>query len=198
MVSSILRRKSIASAVLLMGVLQVFCVSGETLHMGAGVIAFTEIQGETYVLLADHVDSDRGWATFGGSRNDGESPAETASREFREETRCVYERPTEETLAGLPTVSIDTFVSYVFEVPFVPAQVFSSRTPEEDCIGEDFEERGPWIWVPLDEIVACLAEGDSTGSYRLPAAFVPDGTTAKLWANSADILREAISSGLLP
>ena len=56
---------------------------------GAGVNAYTKIQGETYVLLADYTDSDRGWGAFGG-RTDGQPAGEAALREFDEATRCVY------------------------------------------------------------------------------------------------------------
>ncbi len=47
-------------------------VPGVVLADGAGVIAYTKIQGKTYVLLADHPDINRGWATFGG-RLDGQT-----------------------------------------------------------------------------------------------------------------------------
>jgi len=44
-------------------------VPGVVWAHGAGVIAYTKIQGETCVLLADHPDSDRGWGAFGEKRD---------------------------------------------------------------------------------------------------------------------------------
>ena len=56
-------KNSCVTAVLIFLALAVPCVA---LADGAGVIAYTKIQGKTYVLLADHTDSNRGWAAFGG------------------------------------------------------------------------------------------------------------------------------------
>ena len=89
-----------ASAGILVAIIFLLAACGAHLHSSAGIIAYSRIEGETYVLLADHLDSDRGWGTFGGRRDAGESIAMTASREFREETRCVYAFPSESDLSG--------------------------------------------------------------------------------------------------
>lgn len=164
----------------------------------AGIVAYTRIQGSTYVLLAEHVDSNRGWGAFGGNRKGEETGAATASREFREETRCVYEGPSAEELAGNPSVVVGKFLSYVAEVPYVPAQVFESNPAPPDCRGPDFDERGPWIWIPLADLVWTLENPDSTAGYRLPDRFVPDGCKAKLWDASATVLKKALAEGYLP
>lgn len=165
----------------------------------AGIVAYSTIQGRTYVLLADHPGTDRGWGAFGGRREPGESVAEAAAREFREETRCVYgDTPSAEDLAGRPTVTQDIFVSFVIEVPYVPLPVFESDDPPMDCTGSAFEERGPWAWVPLDVLPAVFEEGESTGAYVLPAEYLPRGATRVFWDKSATVVAEAVENGLLP
>lgn len=163
----------------------------------AGLIAYTRIQGETYVLLADHTEPGRGWGAFGGWREEGESTAQAAAREFREETRCVYDSPSAEDLLEAPHVSRDRYLSYVVEVPYAPAQVFRSRPVPPECRGPSFSERGPWVWIPLHELRRCLAAGEATDSYSLSPEFVPEGSTTRLWNASASILLLAIEKGYL-
>jgi 8-oxo-dGTP pyrophosphatase MutT (NUDIX family) len=192
-----INRRIVTAAIALVLVLQVACTAAAPEYEAAGVIAYTRVQERTYVLLADHRDSDRGWASFGGHREEGETLAAAASREFREETRCVYGQPLEADLAGEPTVSRVGFLTYVVEVPFVSAHVFESRAAPPDCRGPQFDERGPWIWVPLAELTECLERGDPTRGYRLPESRVPEGFTVTLWSESATILERAIAKGLL-
>lgn len=166
-------------------------------HTAAGIVAFTRIQGQTYVLLADHIDSDRGWGSFGGRREEGETVEKTALREFREETRCVFDSLLIIDLSDRPTVDYRIFVSYVVEVPYIPAQVFESQPATADCQGPGYEERGPWAWIPIEAIVRCLEIGEQTGSYELDRSVVPAGSKTTLWLNSAVILQEAVTQGLL-
>jgi 8-oxo-dGTP pyrophosphatase MutT (NUDIX family) len=170
------------------------CAADE--YDAAGVIAYLRIQGKTYVLLADHLDSDRGWGTFGGQQEKAESPVEIACREFREETRCVYDLRRED-VSGMPTVAQGNFLSYVVEVPFVPAQFFGSKEASSNCKGPEYNERGPWAWIPLDEIVRCLENAQAPGEFRLPKEYLPQGSRTKLWKNSATIIQKAIQGGSL-
>jgi ADP-ribose pyrophosphatase YjhB (NUDIX family) len=191
-------RRTALLATLLTAALQVLPAVGTVAYDAAGVVAYSRIQGKTYVLLADHlVEPERGWAAFGGGQDGDESPARTASREFREETRCVYDYPSEEDLRGKPTVTQGSFISYVVEVPFVPAQVFLSRSVPDECTGPDYSERGLWVWVPLVELERCLAAADSTGGFALSEGFVPKGSTTKLWGKSATVMQKAIEEGFL-
>jgi 8-oxo-dGTP pyrophosphatase MutT (NUDIX family) len=166
-------------------------------YTAAGIVAYTKIQGRTYVLLADHLDSNRGWGSFGGNREAAEAIEETALREFREETRCTYDSLLTIDLSGMPTIDYRIFVSYVVELPYVPAQVFANRPAAADCQGPGFDERGPWVWVPLEEIIRCLEAGEETASYELDGSLVPAGTSTTLWLNSAVLLRQAVEDGLL-
>jgi 8-oxo-dGTP pyrophosphatase MutT (NUDIX family) len=161
----------------------------------AGVIAYTRIQGETYVLLADHVDSDRGWGAFGGHREAGETAAETAAREFREETVCVFDHPTAEDLAGASPVRIAGYVSYTVEVPYVPAAVFTHARDRGDCRGAAFRERSDWLWVPLAEIRRSLERGEGTGRFKISRRFLPPDRSNRLWSHSAHVFRAVMEAG---
>jgi len=165
-------------------------------HTAAGVILYSSSQGVTYVLIADHVDSDRGWGTFGGHREPGESVPQAASRELHEETRCVYNIPAG-VLTEKPSVERGSFLSYVIEVPLISTAAFDSNSVSSECKGGDFDERGPWVWIPLSEIVRSLEEGDATGNFQLRREFIPEGVTTKLWDESARILQLAIAKGYI-
>ena len=185
------------SAGILLATVFLLAACGVQTHSAAGIIAFSRIHGETYVLLADHLDSDRGWGTFGGNRDHGESVALTASREFREETRCVYTVPSESDLAGEPTVGNRRFLSYVIEVPFVPAEEFINRPVPEDCRGPEYNERGPWVWILLEELIQVLENPDSDGEFKLKESSLPAGSRTTFWAASARIVEKALDKGLL-
>jgi 8-oxo-dGTP pyrophosphatase MutT (NUDIX family) len=194
------RRLRAAPFLLLCLVIAVACAPAKKAveYDAAGIIAYTRLQGKTLVLLADHRDSDRGWGTFGGHQEEGETLAVTAAREFREETRCVYGHPTPAELEGAPFVAQRNFLSYVLEIPYVSAQVFEGRVPPDDCRSEPFIERGPFAWVPLDEIQRALDAGSVAGVYTLSREYLPAATsTPTLWDESATILQRAIEQGYL-
>jgi hypothetical protein len=106
-------RRILLLAILLVASLQILPACGQPVVDAAGVLAFTRIQGVTYILLADHPNSERGWGTFGGHREEGESPEEAAWREFIEETRCIYGDLPRVDLTLAPRVTQGPFVSYV-------------------------------------------------------------------------------------
>lgn len=161
----------------------------------AGIVAYTRIQGKVYVLLADHPGTGRGWGTFGGHREPGESAEDTAWREFTEETRCLYRDLVQ--APGLPSVTRGTYRSYVLEVPYLPAQVFSSAPAPDGCDAPEYRERGPWIWLPLDVLTRVLTDGEADGAYEIPRAYLPEGARTTLWAVSAAVIRDTLAAGLL-
>jgi len=61
---------------------------------GAGVIPYAVVDNNSYFLL-QHADvpcrrKDRGWNDFGGKKNGDEESTSTATREFNEETSCLF------------------------------------------------------------------------------------------------------------
>ncbi len=169
-------------------------VPGVVLANGAGVIAYTKIQGKTYVLLADHPDSNRGWATFGG-RLDGQTAKEAALREFHEETRCVY-RETTIILEEDRSVKTAGFVAYVAEVKFVPAYLFTGIEDRQGCTGGQYQERGPWAWVPASTLRESLARGNLNA--EIEKKYLPSGHQGELWPVAAESLKMALDEGLIP
>ena len=170
-------------------------VPGVVWAHGAGVIAYTKIQGETYVLLADHPDSDRGWGAFGG-RTDGQPAGEAALREFHEETRCVY-RETTIILEEDRSVKTAGFVTYVAEVKFVPAYLFAGIEDRQGCTGRQYQERGPWAWVPVSSLRGSLARGNLMNA-EIEKQYLPSGHHGKLWPVAAESLQMALEEGLIP
>ncbi len=169
-------------------------VPGVVLADGAGVIAHTKIQGKTYVLLADHPDSNRGWATFGG-RLDGQTAKEAALREFHEETRCVYKETTI-ILEEDRSVKIADFVAYVAEVKFVPAYLFAGIDDRQGCTGRQYQERGPWAWVPASSLRKSLSMGNLNA--EIEKQYLPSGHHGELWPVAAESLQMALEEGLIP
>lgn len=169
-------------------------VAGEVFANGAGVIAYTTIQGETYVLLADHLDNDRGWGAFGG-RLDGQSAREAALREFHEETRCVYQDTTI-LLDDEKSLKDARYVAYVVEVKFVPAYLFASIEDRQGCTGRQYQERGPWAWVPASSLRESLARG--TRNAEIERQYLPSGHQGKIWDRAAENLQMAFDKKLIP
>jgi 8-oxo-dGTP pyrophosphatase MutT (NUDIX family) len=165
-------------------------VPNVVLAHGAGVIAYTKIQGETYVLLADHLDSDRGWGAFGG-RKDGQTARQAALREFHEETRCVYQAA-DIILDEEKSVKTGRYTAYVVEVKFIPAYLFASIEDRPGCTGSQYRERGPWAWIPASSLRESLPQGN------LNKQFLPAGHRTKLWHRAAENFQMAFDKGLIP
>jgi 8-oxo-dGTP pyrophosphatase MutT (NUDIX family) len=163
----------------------VVAMPGIALADGAGVIAYTKIQGETYVLLADHHDSNRGWASFGG-RLDGQPTRVAALREFHEETRCVY-RGTTVVFEEDRSVKTPRFVAY---------DLFAGIENLQGCTGPQYQERGPWAWVPASSLRESLARGIQDAA--IDKQYLPSGHHGKLWPVDAENLQMAFEQGLIP
>ncbi len=158
--------------------------------VAAGMIPFTRIGGDVYLLLAGHLHDDRGWATFGGEMQTGETPLEGALREMNEETACRFKREELAAKSG-PALRDGGYVAWVVEVPYRPAQVFN-RPPSAQCV--DADERGPWAWVPLSAVRPLLS---ASSPRLLPEEYVPHGERRDLWDEGVATLRQAVERGLL-
>ena len=69
-----------------------FTVHAQT---AAGTLAYTHVDGEVMLLLADHAigqERKRGWGGFGGAMEDNESAVVAAARETEEESRGYFPR----------------------------------------------------------------------------------------------------------
>ena len=153
----------------------------------AGVIPYSCQNGEALVLLAYDNGKDRnGWAAFGGGADKGESIAQTAAREFHEETGCVFLVPDAQDLEPLESSAIGTFHTYAYEVPFVDsAKIEASRC---GTVGE----RKDWIWFRLTDLITALKERED-----IPDRF-DSSKTYPLWFVGRVSLQEARDDGILP
>jgi len=154
----------------------------------AGVIPYACIEDGPYILLAfDPVATRVGYAAFGGSRQANETIAETAAREFREETRCAFETPTAEQLEQLTPSESHGYVSFVAEVPFISHLAI----PESPCDARI--ERVDWQWVKLSDLEAGLATDDERPQVLVSLMH----KTITLWEKAAQSLRQARADGLI-
>ena len=169
---------------------------------GAGGVLYTTIQGSTYLLLADHRHSNRGWAAFGG-RLDGQSPIEAAAREIEEETNGVVERNW--TIERLPTAPSHTvrdgtwyYTMYFLEIPFKPAIQFTSTKPTGNLRGAG--ERGPYSWVPLNVVMKALEQYRSgVTSVSVPDEYLPSNRRSSwFWRVFLSSLDQADKHGMFP
>ena len=165
----------------------------------SGVILYFENQGSLFLLHADHIDSDRGWGTFGGSIEPGETPRQAAIRELLEETRCVFNETTAARLvAGSDSVVAGDYAAYVVEVPYVPVYLFENLELPQGCQSNIYKERGPYAWIPLAEMLRVLSLGESGEEMLIHPGMLPRGAHPHLWKRSAEVVRLAMEAGLFP
>jgi ADP-ribose pyrophosphatase YjhB (NUDIX family) len=155
----------------------------------AGVIAYTEQDGQPYILLADHtgLGAYRGYAAFGGGLEEGETLEQGALREFHEETACHF-------LGQIQSVSKEyvrnhNYVSFVVRVPFISSEQLNQGSQADECAGSVYSERANWIWVEQGALLEQLQTGDG---------FKNDQVDLKLWDKSTVIIKQAAQQGLLP
>lgn len=166
----------------------------------AGIVLYCKSGDEIFLLLADHRESDRGWAAYGGGPHEGERVAETAARETEEETRGYFPRSTllKEISGQDPVIDQDGFAMYFVEIPFVPAPLVTNHPlPSED---ESYIERGPYAWVPYSELNQYLM-GPVNYEKRHPieATLLPGGqSTAWFWPIWLGSVRRVIEMDSLP
>ena len=187
---------------LLASILSVLLMGCETSSDGdgaAGIIAYARQDEGVFLLLADHKHEDRGWASFGGGMQSGESPEDAAVREFNEETRCAF-KPEEirKRLDGSKKVRMGTFVSYVVEIDHVPVQNFTPEVPVLGCDGYDYDERANYAWVPMKKVLELVRSRRGEEPLLLDQKWLPKQVEARLFPAFVELLRQADTAGALP
>ena len=169
---------------------------------GAGGVLYTNIQGSTYILLADHKKNKRGWASFGG-RLDQQTPMEAAAREIEEETNGLITK--DWALKKIPnapsyTVTRESsfYTMYFLEVPFKPAIQFTSTKVSKNNKG--FDERGPYTWIPVQVLENALSNYKNKKSkVSMPSEYLPPSKkTSWFWKRFISSLYKAEKDGVLP
>lgn len=173
-----------------MGVLLLSACVGNSLPP-AGLMAYACHQGQAVHLLAfDPHPARRAWAHLGGGAKPGETPSQTALREFFEESNCAY--PLDElrntALLG-PSIAQGTpFHSYSTQLTFKPSAEVAQSRPCGSV------ERNQWVWVAHAELVNAVMIDPP-----LPVPVI-DGPVARveLWPRGASTVRKALADGALP
>lgn len=165
----------------------------------AGIVLYSNHEGKTWILLADHQGNNRGWAAFGGMHEAGETGIDTAVRETVEETRRFFSADVlrNQISDQVPVIS-GFFRLYFAEVDYVDASKVELNTVgANDTVSM---ERQYYTWVPLSEIrhLVCaesiLGEDFSVNPNYLPAT-KPDGHYWHIWIQN---MRDAYSQKALP
>lgn len=165
----------------------------------AGTILYTQGDQGVFLLLADHrPPSTRGWGSFGGKHEPGESTPQTAARETEEETRGYFHRTAILAAIGDQQPVYDGhFATYFVQVDHVPVTVIAaSSTPSDDLA---YAERGPWAWIPYAEIQRLMDADPTAAPLSIEARYLPaDAHTDWVWPTWLDSLRLAVQRGALP
>jgi 8-oxo-dGTP pyrophosphatase MutT (NUDIX family) len=145
-------------------------------YVNAGVLPYSRESGEIRVLLG--FDPDPGaWADFVGVCTPGETPSDTAAREFVEETREAY--PANDVLTrlrSLEPVEIGPTRIFLLEVPEIPAARLNRLSKSRNS------EKTNYCWVPLVALLESIDDRGGeprggTGIVRFePRAFRPRGS----------------------
>lgn len=167
----------------------------------AGIVLYFESGNDVYLLLADHAKkSKRGWSSFGGRAEKGETPAETAARETEEETKGFFRRQDllEKILHTSPVIDDNGFALFFLKINFVPAQQLTNHTPAVD--NKAFKERGPYAWIPLSDIEKYIENDiEKRRVYPIDERFLPAShSTHWYWWKSLRNLRKAKQLNAFP
>lgn len=162
----------------------------------AGLIAYSCVAGEALHLLAfDPHPARRSWATLGGSAQEGETPEQTAVREFTEESNCAYNADEIEisNLKG-PSISRGTpFHLYATEVPFKSVQQIQEA---RQCVDI---ERSQWVWVRHLDLLRAVNGFDIGGDEPMVVPTVQgEPREVPLWDRGVESLKKALQDGVLP
>lgn len=162
----------------------------------AGLIAYSCVAGEALHLMAfDPHPARRSWATLGGSAQAGETPAQTAVREFTEESNCAYTTDEiDSTNFKGPSVSTGVpFHLYSAQVSFKSVDEISQA---RQCVDI---ERNQWVWVRHIDLVRGLNQHDTTSDVQLAVPTVQgQPLNVPLWSRGVESLKKALQDGVLP
>lgn len=179
------KRKTLLPALFL-----IFVFAGNAFaQKNAGIIPYFKNGGKIYLLLADHKNNNRGWGSFGGKHEEKETQEQNAIREFHEETKNRFmDQGMEAKISSAPFIEQKKFVSYLVEVDFVPVNVFMNA----DTPGESYHERGPYAWVPLEEVLRAVNSDHLLNKKYLPK----NHDYNKVYKAFAKALRIAAENGI--
>lgn len=162
----------------------------------AGLIAYSCVAGEALHLMAfDPHPARRSWATLGGSAQKGESPSQTAMREFNEESNCAY-NDAEIDISQFKGPSISPGVPFHLYTAQVPFKSVDEIAQARQCVDI---ERSQWVWVRHLDLVRAINQHHEGAQEALTVPTV-QGQPAQvpLWDRGVESLKKALQDGVLP
>ena len=129
---------------------------------------------------------------MGGGAKPGETPEQTAVREFTEESNCAYALAdlNVEQLKG-PSISPGVpFHLYSLQVPFKSIEEIAKPRQCADI------ERSQWVWVRHIDLMRALNQTQE-GTLTVPS-LQGNPTQVPLWDRGAESLKKAVQDGVLP
>lgn len=174
---------------IILALLPISVVADPLRNVNAGVTPYACTEaGAQYLLAFDPHPRRLAWGAFGGGPQKGETASETALRELREETNCVF---SEDLLGQLqlkgPSRS-GSYYNFVAEVPYVATEKIKERRVCSNV------ERFNWQWVSHDALIKALQT--DTPDPRAEVVSRP-GHTVRIWSGAAKSLRGALQGGYL-
>ena len=140
-------------------------------YVNAGIFPYSTASGEVRILLG--FDGGReSWSDFVGTCTPGETPPETAAREFVEETREAYpiDRIMERLGQAVP-VEVGPTRLFLLEVPEMSATQLSRLTKSR------YSEKTEYCWVPLNALLQSI---DESGANRAEVPVSCGGSSSEL------------------
>lgn len=134
-------------------------------YVNAGVFPYTTAPGEITVLLGFDEEEEH-WSDFVGVCTPGETPRQTAARQFEEETRGAYRlADISQRLQGAAAVEVGNTHLFLLEVPQVSATMLERLAKDRGY------EKTAYCWVPLTELLVSIDERGA-GRAEVPASCV--------------------------
>ena len=161
----------------------------------AGIVLYFQDEETTYLLLADEVETSRGWSAFGGGGDTGEKIEETAARETEEETRGYFQQEwLLQKLENQKPVRSRGYNMFFVEVPFVPA-IRVQQNPLKAENGNAYRERVHFAWVPVSDLENAL----KADNRKIKPEFLPSSSPTKsYWEIWVANMRDAYEQEACP
>ncbi|MEE3234358.1 MAG: NUDIX hydrolase [Candidatus Latescibacterota bacterium] len=167
----------------------------------AGTVVYFKDQNETYILLAEHAGSSRGWAAFGGGDMETETYLQTAARKTHEETRGYFATNYISKRIDYKNPLMDgNYATFFVEVPFVPIPVIQNKPLPDSSNLDAYTEREKFAWIPLSIITDYFSTDiDKSKEYKIDPTFLPkDRETDHLWPIWLKNMRKGFIEKKLP
>ncbi len=141
-------------------------------YVNAGILPYSVESGEVRVLLGFDGENQH-WNDFVGVCTPGETPVQTAAREFVEETRGAFEMSDIALrLQGAAPINVGPTRIFILEIPEISAQQLDRLTRSRNS------EKTAYCWVRLTDLLQSV---DERGPRRAEVPASCGGDNAKVF-----------------